>query len=156
MVETFWRAGKRLRERTEHRLHGPTAHRLVKWGPARSVSGEWYSEMGNSERHDEDVWQHSYCPVLPKISRGDPLSTIKVILQLHIIEDGECSNFSWAREREIFENVPLKLFNLVASMVLIMTGRSGPGGCSGSSHRLDMMWRSGDRWEYVGVHRWRA
>lgn len=46
----------------------------------------------------------------------------KVILQLHVIEEGECTNFSQAGEREIFENVPEKQYLLKSCMFLIHDG----------------------------------
>jgi len=40
----------------------------------RLVSGEWYNQMRNSRRNDEEVWKHGCCTVLPKISLWDPLN----------------------------------------------------------------------------------
>lgn len=76
-------------------------------GPSEVSSGEQYTKMRNSERHEEEVWKHGYCTVLPKISHGDPLNIIKAILQLHIIEE-ENVQISPELEKERCLRVSLK------------------------------------------------
>lgn len=133
-------------------LHGHIPYGIVKWDPARSVVVSSTLRGGILKGMMKKCGNMAIAPSLPKISPGNPLTVIKVILQLHIIEERNV-RISPELEKEGCLRVSLKshLFEILHPVTPGWQG--GTEGYSGSSHGMGMMWRSGDRWEYTCVHR---